>query len=78
MIKSDAKHAGLMHEADQAKAEVDRLFNEAMAKPSDEAAHQHLWNAIQHLGKAVGAAVEYSRESGRKKNSAMTGAISSP
>jgi hypothetical protein len=60
MTKSDAKLTRLLNDVDKAKAEVERLFKEAIAKPHDKALHQLLWEAMESEGLARRLAVKYS------------------
>ena len=52
MAKNDAMLTKLLDDVDKAKAEVERLFKEAMAKPRDNALHQILWDAMEREGLA--------------------------
>jgi hypothetical protein len=60
MIKSDAKLTKLLDDVDRAKADVERLFKEAIAKPGDKALQQRLWEAMAREGQARRLAVRYT------------------
>ena len=47
MAKDDATLTKLLGDVDKAKAEIERLFKEAMAKPRDNVLHQRLWDVME-------------------------------